>query len=381
MISLTSPSVNLQLHYLYSLHRPRDEIHGPHLHSIDAFPNSRFNLKPTANKPPDLLLSVEKIEKETIHTLLQSFTRSQLLEILEEAAIVHPNILHTILSMIDDDPSHRKLFVRSLGPNTTSQSLHEFFSRYGFVEEAKVVFDKASGISKGYGFVTFANTESFLLALKKPSKKIEGFVSFSSVCVESDSFSRKMSSGGGSIPNSDDKLKRTIKVENVPVGMSSETLLDFFGKYGEIQEGPGGFDMGTGQSKGFAYFLYEDKDSAKAALAEPYKTVDGFNLFCKKAKETEKNSKVGLGLEQSLPTTTRIMVLPILYYYYYFSCFRGLATYNCYQNQSEFAIASGSGGGDECGSGGIAFAGRESSSIMNPAPSDVGGSHPRPGAS
>ena len=66
-----------------------------------------------------------------------------------------------------------------------------------------------------------------------------------------------------------------------PTEMSSETLLSSFERFGEIEEGPWGFDIGIGKSGGFAYLLYKNEESAKAALAEKVKFVDGFQLVCK----------------------------------------------------------------------------------------------------
>lgn len=243
-----SPSVNREsfsVRQLYQIH------HNPKPNLID--------------NDADLLSSDDKQEKLNIRNLLQSFNKSQLLEILEEAAIVEPGILHIILSFIECYPSHRKIFVRSLGPKTTTESLHNFFPCYGEVEEAKVIFDKATGNSKGYGFVTFKNAESFLLALENPRKKIEGFVSFTSISVEPDSSAKNNTNTDG---EEKEKFKRKIRVKNLPMEMNSDTSLDFFEKNGEIEEGPWGFDMGTGKSRGFAYLLYKNEESAKAALAE-----------------------------------------------------------------------------------------------------------------
>ncbi|KAL3508745.1 hypothetical protein ACH5RR_028146 [Cinchona calisaya] len=320
----TIPSVNLEAFSVHQLHQI--------LHNITTNPIP--NLNKTNKEILELLWNVEKQEKQTIHNILQSFTRSQLLEILEEAAIVHSDILHTIRSVIDYNPSHRKIFVRSLGPKTTSETLHNFFSsEYGEVEEAEVIFDRATGNSKGYGFVTFKNVESFLLALKTPSKKIEAFVSFTSIYVNQDSLSRDDDQ-----EKEKEIFKRKIRVENVPTEMSSETLLDFFEKYGEIEEGPRGFDMGTGKSRGFAYFVYKNEESAKAALAEKVKNVDGVKLVCKMVvKEREKNATStrnnnGLDLVESFPLPLRVLVMPVLYYYN-ICYFRELVTYNCHENQ------------------------------------------------
>jgi RNA recognition motif-containing protein len=50
----------------------------------------------------------------------------------------------------------KKLFVGGLSWNTTDAGLKEAFSRYGDVTDAKVITDRETGRSRGFGFVTFS---------------------------------------------------------------------------------------------------------------------------------------------------------------------------------------------------------------------------------
>lgn len=52
-----------------------------------------------------------------------------------------------------------KLFVGNLSWDTTDETMRAFFEKLGEVLEAKVIFDRASGRSKGFGFVTMATEE------------------------------------------------------------------------------------------------------------------------------------------------------------------------------------------------------------------------------
>ncbi|XP_020583040.1 glycine-rich RNA-binding protein 4, mitochondrial [Phalaenopsis equestris] len=52
-----------------------------------------------------------------------------------------------------------KLFVSGLSRLTTDEKLKEAFSPYGQLLEAKVITDRASGRSKGFGFVSYATIE------------------------------------------------------------------------------------------------------------------------------------------------------------------------------------------------------------------------------
>lgn len=59
-----------------------------------------------------------------------------------------------------------KLFVGSLSWGTTEDSLREAFERFGDVEYAKVITDRETGRSRGFGFVTFTEREDALNAME-----------------------------------------------------------------------------------------------------------------------------------------------------------------------------------------------------------------------
>jgi RNA recognition motif-containing protein len=52
-----------------------------------------------------------------------------------------------------------KLFVGGLSWNTTNETLRGAFERFGEVTEAKVVMDRDTGRSRGFGFVAFKNED------------------------------------------------------------------------------------------------------------------------------------------------------------------------------------------------------------------------------
>ena len=51
----------------------------------------------------------------------------------------------------------KKLIVGNLPYTTTNESLGEFFAQYGEVMSAAVIMDRATGRSKGFGFVEMTN--------------------------------------------------------------------------------------------------------------------------------------------------------------------------------------------------------------------------------
>jgi cold-inducible RNA-binding protein len=59
-----------------------------------------------------------------------------------------------------------KLFVGSLAWATTDQTLGDFFAQAGTVSSAKVITDRNTGRSKGFGFVEMATPEEASKAIE-----------------------------------------------------------------------------------------------------------------------------------------------------------------------------------------------------------------------
>ncbi len=61
----------------------------------------------------------------------------------------------------------KKLYVGSLPYETTEDQLKDLFSEAGSVESAKIITDKFSGRSKGFGFVEMSSDEEGEKAIEK----------------------------------------------------------------------------------------------------------------------------------------------------------------------------------------------------------------------
>jgi heterogeneous nuclear ribonucleoprotein A1/A3 len=61
----------------------------------------------------------------------------------------------------------KKLFVGGLSWDTTDDGLRQAFAPYGEISEAKVITDRATGRSRGFGFVTFSQDENAKTAISK----------------------------------------------------------------------------------------------------------------------------------------------------------------------------------------------------------------------
>ncbi|KAL5223250.1 hypothetical protein ABZP36_027963 [Zizania latifolia] len=259
---------------------------------MDPYPKKR---KPdengAASASPAAGASALGLTRDDVLRLLEPLSRDQLADIAAAAALASGVALDAVRAAADRDPALRKLFVRGLGWETNSDSLRTLFSSYGDLEEAVVITDKSSGRSKGYGFVTFRHADSAVLALKEPSKKIDGRMTVTQLAAAG---AAGGASGGAAGPDgapAADVSLRKIFVGNVPADMPSERLLAHFAAYGEIEEGPLGFDKQTGKFRGFALFVYKTPEGAQASLVDSVKVIDGHQLVCKLAIEGKKGKQ------------------------------------------------------------------------------------------
>ncbi|XP_010554751.1 PREDICTED: UBP1-associated protein 2A-like [Tarenaya hassleriana] len=230
---------------------------------------------------------------EPIQDLLEPFSKDQLVILLKDAAEKHPDVANRIRKVADADPVHRKIFVHGLGWDTKADALIEAFKQYGEIEDCKVVADKISGKSKGYGFILFKSRSGTRNALKQPQKKIGNRMTACQLAsvgpVQGDPAAAAASAPAQH--SSSEYTQRKIYVSNVGAELDPQKLMAFFSRYGEIEEGPLGLDKVTGRPKGFCLFVYKSPKGAKKALEEPHKNFEGHVLHCQKAIDGPKQGK------------------------------------------------------------------------------------------
>ncbi|CAA0805923.1 UBP1-associated protein 2A [Striga hermonthica] len=229
----------------------------------------------------------DDLEEEPLEKLLEPFSKDQLTLLIKEAVAKHPDVIESVNRLADADPSHCKIFVHGLGWEASAETITSAFAQYGEIEDCKVVKDKISGKSKGYGFILFKHRHGARRALKQPQKVIDGRLTSCQLAAAGAVPGPAAVSG----PPASEYTQRKIYVSNVSAELDPNKLLEFFTKFGEIEEGPLGLDKHTGKPRGFCLFVYKNLESARKALEEPHKTFEGQTLHCQRAVDGPKHSK------------------------------------------------------------------------------------------
>ncbi len=63
------------------------------------------------------------------------------------------------------------IFISNLNYNTVESELQELFEQYGTVESAKIIMDRDTGRSRGFGFVEMPNDQEALQAIEQLNER------------------------------------------------------------------------------------------------------------------------------------------------------------------------------------------------------------------
>eukprot|EP00252_Welwitschia_mirabilis_P022184 TRINITY_DN5938_c0_g1_i1.p1 TRINITY_DN5938_c0_g1~~TRINITY_DN5938_c0_g1_i1.p1 ORF type:complete len:223 (+),score=39.77 TRINITY_DN5938_c0_g1_i1:286-954(+) len=87
-------------------------------------------------------------DKTDIDSLIVNFNKEDLADLLKAAFEKYPDLIKDYSQTVAKDPLKRKVFVRGLSWNTTSETLHKAFESFGEIEKAEVVTNKSDGKSR-----------------------------------------------------------------------------------------------------------------------------------------------------------------------------------------------------------------------------------------
>lgn len=182
----------------------------------------------------------------------------------------------------------RSLFVRSLPPSATNESLAEFFSEYFPVKHAVVVVDQQTKESRGFGFVTLADGDDAKEAKTVfDKKKWDG----RNIRVDVAEPRQRNAAEGEEIrpkPGKPEMLPAPkLIVRNLPWTIrNAEQLSHLFRSYGKVKFAD--LPKNKGKLKGFGFVTLRGRKNAEAALQGVNgKEIDGRTLAVDYAVDKE----------------------------------------------------------------------------------------------
>jgi len=152
----------------------------------------------------------------------------------------------------DEGEDRTNLIINYLPQSMTDNEMYSMFMTCGPLVSAKIMRDKATGYSYGYGFVQYQNPEDAAKAITQ----LNGLpVSNKRIKV---SYSR---------PNTADIRNTNLYIGNVPPGITDDDLMNLFAPYGNILTKNVLKDQ-AGRNKGIAFIRYSKKSEADYAISE-----------------------------------------------------------------------------------------------------------------
>jgi len=187
------------------------------------------------------------------------------------------------------DGTH-KIFVGGLGQEMTQERFDEYFSLYGELVDSVVMTDKASGRSRGFGFVKYADEAAAEKVMQDfGSHSIDGHSVEVKRCVPKQ---EGKGAGNGNYraqapvwpqhaapvvpyppsrgpPRSQTPRGPTsakVFVGGIPQESATQSLTDHFSQYGEIVDAIAMVDKQTNKGRGFGFVTYARIESAEAVI-------------------------------------------------------------------------------------------------------------------
>mmetsp|Transcript_24355 Transcript_24355/g.31462 ORF Transcript_24355/g.31462 Transcript_24355/m.31462 type:complete len:633 (+) Transcript_24355:235-2133(+) len=228
--------------------------------------------------------------------------------------------------------STKKIFIGGLSFETTDDVLRSHFSAYGSVTDAIVMKDPCSRRSRGFGFITYAESYSVDEALKEKdhiidNRKVEAkravprseptYSSRDSRSTESDKASDRghSNSFGNSIDDnaslSDASFTNQADIPTISNkifvgGLHYETrdgsFRAYFEDFGKVTSAEVMFNRETHKSRGFGFVVFEDDESANKVLGTPHHTINGKLVEVKRAIPRSQASSVSASSSSALKT-------------------------------------------------------------------------------
>lgn len=169
---------------------------------------------------------------------------------------------------------HRKLVVLGLPWETDEETMQQYFSQYGVLEEAVIMRDRATGKSRGFGFVTYLH-EADAQQVAMTDHQVDG-----RRCEAKFALPR-----GGSNPNRTTR----IFVARIPNTVSDRQFKAYFEQFGGVQDAYMPKDAFKQGHRGIGFVTYASVEPVEQVMSSSH-VLNGQELAIDRATPKDKTS-------------------------------------------------------------------------------------------
>lgn len=201
-------------------------------------------------------------------------------------------------SPTDSQHDPGKMFIGGLSWQTSPDSLRDYFSKFGEIRECMVMRDPTTKRSRGFGFVTFADSASVDKVLAQPHHELD-----SKTIDPKVAFPRRT------------QPKMVTRTKKIFVGgLSANTVVDdvkqYFEQFGKVEDAMLMFDKTTNRHRGFGFVTFESEEVVEKVCEIHFHEINNKMVECKKAQPKEVMFPPGTrGRARGLPYTMDAFML------------------------------------------------------------------------